>query len=33
MQDLNVEINELVGNIKDDVSILIKDTKNNKIIY
>ena len=33
MQDLNVEINELVENIKDDVSILIKDMKNNKIIY
>lgn len=33
MKNLNVEINSLLSNIENNVSILIKDIKNNKIIY
>lgn len=33
MKNLNVEINTLLSNIENNVSILIKDIKNNKIIY
>lgn len=33
MESLKIEINKLLENTKADVSILIKDMKNNKIIY